>query len=57
MFYFILSQVDPHITSGYLILGYGVMWLVGFFYVMFLWLQVRNMRRDIDLMKQILLED
>ena len=49
-----MMQVDPHITSWYLILGYGVMWLIGFIYVMWLWIQQRNMQRDIELMKRIL---
>lgn len=47
-------QVDPHLFSNYLVLGYAVMWLVGFAYVMFLWVQQRNMERDIELMKRIL---
>ena len=51
---FPLMQVDPHTTSWYLILGYGVMWLVGFIYVMWLWVEQRNMQRDIELMKRIL---
>ena len=51
-----LFQIDPHITSYYLILGYSIMWLIGFAYVMYLWNQQRNMQRDIQLMKQILTE-
>lgn len=47
-------QVDPHEFSQYLVLGYAVMWLVGFIYVMWLWVQQRNMQRDIELMKRIL---
>ena len=52
-----LVQVDPHITSYYLVLGYAVMWIIGFIYVMWLWLQQRNMRRDIELMKRILTDE
>ena len=54
MLFSTLAQIDPHLTSNYLVLGYAVMWLIGFIYVMTLWLQQRNMQRDIDLMKQIL---
>ncbi len=54
MLFSTLAQIDPHLTSNYLVLGYAVMWLIGFIYVMTLWLQQRNMKRDIDLMKQIL---
>lgn len=54
MLYFLQTPVDPHITSGYLILGYGIMWLIAFVYVMSLWTQQRNMQRDIELMKRIL---
>jgi hypothetical protein len=54
MLYSTLAQVDPHLTSGYLVLGYGIMWLVAFVYVMSLWAQQRNMQRDIELMKRIL---
>ena len=54
MLYFVLAQVDPHLTSQYLVLGYGIMWLVAFAYVMMLWIQQRNMQRDIELMKRIL---
>lgn len=49
-------QIDPHITSGYLIFGYSVMWLIGFAYVVYLWNRQRNMKKDIDLMKEILSE-
>ena len=51
-----LAQIDPHITSQYLVMGYGIMWLVGFAYVMHLWNQQRNMKQDIELMKRILSE-
>ena len=54
MLYSSLAQVDPHITSNYLILGYAAMWVVAFAYVMFLWAQQRNMQRDVDLLRRIL---
>ena len=56
MIFSAVAQIDPHITSQYLIMGYGVMWLIGFAYVMHLWNQQRNMKQDIELMKRILLE-
>ena len=52
----ILAQVDPHVTSVYLVMGYAIMWVIGFVYVMYLWSQQRNMGRDIELMKRIVTE-
>ncbi len=51
------SGVEPNQFNGFLILGYGVMWLIVMIYVISLFLRQRNLRRDIELMKRILQED
>ena len=48
---------DPNIFNGYLILGYAILWLIGFGYVASLIIRQRNMQKDIDLMRQILQDD
>ena len=48
---------DPNQFNNYLILGYAVMWLIGMIYVVSLALRQQNLRRDLDLMEQILQED
>jgi hypothetical protein len=49
--------VDPNQFNDYLILGYVAMWLIGLIYVVSLALRQRNLRRDLDLMEDILQED
>jgi CcmD family protein len=51
------AAADPNKFNGYLLLGYGVMWLIVMVYVGSLALRQRNLRRDIELMEQILQED
>lgn len=51
------SSADPDKFNGYLLLGYGVMWLIVMIYITSLALRQRNLRRDIELMEQILQED
>lgn len=51
------AAVDPDKFNGYLLLGYGVMWLIIMIYIASLALRQRNIRRDIELMEQILQED
>ena len=51
------GSADPDNFNGFLLLGYGVMWLIVMIYVASLALRQRNMRRDIELMEQILQED
>lgn len=51
------TAADPDKFNGYLLLGYAVMWLIVMIYVASLALRQRNMRRDIELMQQILQED
>lgn len=56
----ILNQVamdDPNQFNGYLILGYVVMWLVAVAYVVHLANKQRNARKDLELMKQLLMEN
>jgi CcmD family protein len=50
-------SADPDKFNGFLLLGYGVMWLIVMIYVASLALRQRNLRRDIELMEQILQED
>lgn len=48
---------DPDKFNGFLLLGYGIMWLIVMIYIASLALRQRNLRRDIELMEQILQED
>jgi hypothetical protein len=48
---------QPDQFNGYLLLGYGVMWLIFMIYIASLYLRQRNVHRDIELMEQILQED
>ena len=51
------ATADPDKFNSYLLLGYGVMWLIMMIYIASLALRQRNLRRDIELMEQILRED
>jgi heme exporter protein C len=51
------SVGDPNRFNGYLMLGYGVMWLIGLIYVGTLLTRQRNLHQDIRLLQQILQED
>ncbi len=53
----LLQQGNPNAFLGYLLLAYGVMWLIAFVYVMSLVVQQRNIRRDIALLEQLLDEE
>ncbi len=53
----LLQQGNPNAFLGYLLLAYGVMWLIAFIYVMSLVVQQRNIRRDIALLEQLLDEE
>jgi CcmD family protein len=56
----ILLQSDvsnANLFNNYLMLGYGVMWLIGMVYVASLIMRQRNIQKDIQLMQQILQED
>ena len=48
---------DPNEFNGYLVLGYGVMWLIGVVYVITLVTRQRNWQQDIELMQRLLEED
>ena len=50
-------SADPDKFNGFLLLGYGVMWLIVMIYIISLSLRQRNLQRDIELMEQILQED
>ena len=43
--------------NDFLLLGYGIMWLIMMIYIASLALRQRNLRGDIELMEQILQED
>ena len=51
------SVGDPNRFNNYLILGYGVMWLIGMIYVASLIIRQRNVQQDVQLMQRILQED
>ncbi|MFN2106422.1 MAG: CcmD family protein [Candidatus Promineifilaceae bacterium] len=48
---------DPNQFNNYLLLGYAVMWLIVMVYIASLAVRQRNLRRDLDLMEEILQED
>jgi hypothetical protein len=48
---------DPNQFNSYLLLGYIVMWTIFVVYIASLAIRQRNLRRDIELMEQILQED
>ena len=45
---------NPSQFNGYLVLGYGVMWLIGLIYLLYLYNRQRNAREDIRVLKKIL---
>ena len=45
---------DPNKFNGYLILGYGVMWVIGILYLGYLYNRQRNAREDIHVLQKIL---
>lgn len=51
------SVGDPNRFNNFLILGYGVIWLIGMIYVGSLLLRQRNVHQDLELMQRILQED
>lgn len=53
----ILFQIDPNAFLDFLLLAYGVMWLIALAYVLSLVFQQHNLRRDIALLKQLLEEE
>jgi CcmD family protein len=54
MLHSFLLQIHPNTHLDYLLLGYAVMWLVAFLYVLSLAGRQRNLRRDIALLRQLL---
>jgi CcmD family protein len=56
----ILLQIatgDPSRFNGFLVLAYGVMWLVIVVYLLNLANKQRNLRQDLELMRRLLEED
>ncbi len=51
------TGIDPNQFNNYLLLGYAAMWLIGMIYIASLAIRQRNLRRDLDLMEEILQED
>lgn len=48
---------EPNNFNGYLVLGYFVMWVVGMLYIFSLVMRQRNVRQDLQLLRQLLQED
>ena len=60
LFLSILAQIEPGEPSrfnGYLLLAYGVMWLIVVVYLFILVSKQRNLQRDIRFMQQLLNDD
>ena len=53
----LLQSVDPNRFNNFLLLGYGVMWIIGLGYVVSLYNRQRNLRQDIHTLRQLLDED
>jgi hypothetical protein len=51
------TDIDPNKFNGYMLLGYGAMWLIFMLYIGSLAVRQRNVREDIKLMRQLLKED
>lgn len=51
------AATDPDRFNSFLLLGYGVMWLVGAVYVITLVNRQRNVRQDLELLKRLLSEE
>jgi len=47
---------DPNKFNNYLLLGYFAMWLIAFGYTIYLANRQNNLRKEIDLLKQLLEE-
>ncbi len=54
---FFQTGADPNQFNNFLLLGYAVMWIIGMVYIASLAIRQRNLKRDLDLMEQILQED
>lgn len=48
---------DPNRFNNYLLMGYGVMFLIALVYILYLANMQRNVRKDLDLLTRILQED
>ena len=48
------SSINPNSFNNYLMLGYGVMFVIGVIYIVSLSVRQRNLRQDIQLMQQLL---
>ena len=51
------SSINPNTFNNYLMLGYGVMFVIGLVYVVSLAVRQRNLRQDVQLMEQLLQDD
>lgn len=54
---FLAVALQPADTTPYLILGYAVIWLVGFIYFATLVSRQRNVKQDLHLLRQLLEEE
>lgn len=48
---------DPNQFNNFMLLGYGVMWFIGLFYVLILANRQRNVREEIRLLHQLIDEN
>ncbi|MCL4870462.1 MAG: hypothetical protein KJ063_15985 [Anaerolineae bacterium] len=53
----LFQSVDPNNFNNFLLFGYIVMWLVGLAYVISLYSRQRNLKQEIDTLRQLLDED
>ena len=51
------SSINPNTFNNYLMLGYGVTFVIGLVYVVSLAVRQRNLRQDVQLMEQLLQDD
>ena len=53
----ILLQADPDQFNDFLLLGYVVLGIIAILYIGYLFNQQRNIKRDLELMEQLLEDD
>lgn len=51
------TPIDPDRFNGYLLLGYGVMWLIGFAYMLYLFSRQRNIQEDVRVLTKLLQDE
>jgi CcmD family protein len=51
------EPIDPNLTLNYMLLGYVVMGLIAFFYIASLASRQHNLKKELQLLQQLLEED